>query len=157
MTSISLNISMKTKHKLTNIIYWLSVVVILFCMPSCVDRIYKYETIPEFKDNRREVDKGRHELTFLAKNEVEWDFIELYIKGKLIDFTSDEVEVIYINPNAEVLLIREIKGDWFTVQKVNDKTVKIVITENQENAKRDLELILRVGLRYDTLTVIQSS
>ena len=148
---------MKTQYKLTNLISSVFVVVILFCLPSCVDIIYKYETIPEFKENRREVDKERHELTFLAKNEVEWDFIELYITGKLIDFTSEEVEVTYINPNAEVLLIREIKGDWFTVQKVNESTVKIVITENLGSDKRDLELILRVGLRYDTITVIQAN
>jgi len=48
-----------------------------------------------------------------------------------------------------------IEGEWFLVERVSDKEIKIMVSENNSNSKRQITINLQDGNYYDSVRVEQ--
>ena len=122
-------------------------------------------TSPEFPEPK-EVSSSENTFELNAKNNVGWSVTEIIIDGDLISLdkwkTYPHLKFKY-NVEAgryadipHLIGIYHIEYDWFTWDKVDEKTMKIMVKKNDSKKKRTIIFKIRSGNASQKVNIIQS-
>lgn len=131
-------------NKLTILSLLIVAVAILFTNFSCGDKVGYAET-PDFNSGPHLINKKGIDSIYISKNNVEWQFLNLTVDGKqlLLNDKSIITETKRSSSGAdEVYLIR---GEWFTMEKLDNKRMHVSITGNEKNELRRLDITIHNG------------
>lgn len=75
--------------------------------------------------------------------------------GWAINYSKVDDEYLVPHPFNPYNECYTIAGSWFTIEKVNDKTIHIKVEQNTSGKKRGCEVIMQSGDFFDTITISQ--
>lgn len=88
-----------------------------------------------------------------AKHNVDWWFNNLIVDDQPISFESGSLTVYYKNRNQPYSIIK-IEEEWFTIEKIDNKTISIQL--NKTNKARSLSFEAYRGNCTETIYVDQN-
>lgn len=98
--------------------------------------------------------------TVLAtKNDVKWFFDNLYIDNTPISFKEIKYYTKDVPDNADNDLgyIYKIENDWFSIENIGNKKVKIYLEKNENLKDREIKFNASVGNASTTVFILQGS
>ena len=105
-------------------------------------------TSPKF-DSSHIIPKSGIDTIITAKNNVNWFFSNIYVGDKSISFDDPSVkfytDAITPNSTSDHGPIFRFDGDWFSIEKIDNKNIRIVIIQNQSGSERTISFIAQAG------------
>lgn len=119
-----------------------------------------------FPSEEKVIGCDAQEIILKAKKNVDWFLVDFTINGQIIRNEIWESEdIIYYtsreydptNKYNHLLSIYKIEYDWFIWEKVDNRTIKIILTENKEDERRSLNFSVSVGNAQDDIKITQET
>lgn len=129
---------------------------ICFCvLVSCEDKVGLGDP-PDFNSGPHVVNQGGVDTLIFAKNDVDWLFLDLKINGKPVSFSnaSIKVESKKLSPEGPEV-VYQITGDWFRIEKVDNRKIQFKIKSNESDKNRSIDLTIHAGNGFRTVSINQ--
>jgi len=130
--------------KITSILTSLSIAFILMLgIISCDDKD-GYADAPNFDSGPFTIDSKGLDSVFIAKNDVDWKFLDLTVNGKQLLLSDSSLETEQQKTPSGNEIVYLIKGEWFTLKKLDNKRIQVYIDENKDKV-RSLDFTVHNG------------
>lgn len=126
--------------KRKNLCLFFTNLMILFILFSCKSIDGECEP-PEFKSPSVVFDSNGGERILKSTNDVSWWLYGLTINNRMVPWPWEEdssLKISYENPDQPSSIIK-IEGAWFTIEKVDNKTIKIKVDKTTESRNLSFE------------------
>jgi len=127
-----------------NTVFALLLVVLYGCG---TDNLVGIGIPPKFDHGPHFFDKNGGEKIITAENDVDWLFHFISINGSYVLTPCGEFGVSIVD--------NSIVGDWFRVERINNKTVRIKMDENKTGEDIYIKVEIFAGNAGDTIEIIQ--
>lgn len=131
-------------------------VIFVLAIISCDDKV-GYADAPDFSSGPFIVKKEGLDSTFVSKNNVEWQFLDLTIDGKQLVLNDKSIDTETKKSPAGVDNIYLIKGEWFSMEKLDNKRIQISIGSNEKNELRTLDFTIHNGNGFRKISIKQEA
>jgi len=142
--------------KITILSCLLITVTFVLTLFSCDDKV-GYADAPDFSSGPFIVKKEGLDSTFISKNNVEWQFLDLTIDGKQIVLNDKSIETETKKSPVGVDNIYLIKGEWFKMEKLDNNRIHISIEGNEANESRTLDFTIHNGNGFRKISFKQEA
>ncbi|MGB3063142.1 hypothetical protein [Sphingobacterium thalpophilum] len=137
---------------------FLTIAFIGFCvLVSCEDKDGLGDP-PDFNPGPHIVAQGGADTVIISKNDVDWRFLDLKINGKPVSFSDASIKVeskkISHDGSEFVYLI---KGDWFTIEKVDNRKIHFSMESNKDDKNRSIDVTIHAGNGFRTISINQEA
>lgn len=139
-------------------IYYLFIFLFLFSFFSC-DKVDGEGIPPKFDTEPHIFSKNAVDTTIISKNDVNWTFAQIFVNNKEIG--NDDETITYHrlkpSPNADDQLghIYKFENDWFSIEKIDNKNIKIILKENKTELNRTLNFDAFAGNASTKISIAQ--
>ncbi|MCW8312533.1 hypothetical protein K7A41_14970 [Sphingobacterium sp. InxBP1] len=130
--------------KITSIFTCLSIAFTLMLVIISCDDKDGYSDAPNFDSGPFTIDSNGLDSVFVASNDVDWQFLDLTVNGKQLLLSDNSLETKEKKTSSGADMIYLIKGEWFTLEKLDNKRIQVSIDEN-EGKVRSLDFTVHNG------------
>lgn len=139
-------------------IFFMSLVIVL--INSCEkEKPVGYGTPPKFDTNTHLFSKNAVDTVMEAKNNVKWWFNPPYIDNKTVHF-DDESLIVYrekypSSSDSPYGLVYKFEYEWFSIEKLDNKQIRIILKENKTELIRTLTFSVQAGNASNAISLVQ--
>lgn len=120
-------------------------------------------TGPKFQESLTMTKEGG-DATITAKNNVGWWFNYLKLNGEDVHWEDESLTYFYTkeidkeSPYDQTKQpdIYKIKGEWFSIEKIDNKKINISLNANNEEFDRKLQFGIQAGNAFGGVEIVQT-
>jgi hypothetical protein len=148
------------KKNLFDLCFTVSIITI-FCFISSCSKKDGFAEAPEFEFTPI-FSNTALDTIIKSKNDVKWWFNEfgLYINEKQTDFKDPEIKLLRdpaaVGSDSPLGFIRKFENEWFIIEKLNNREIRISLKKNDSYKKRSLIFGASVGNAQKIISLEQN-
>lgn len=118
------------------------------------DKTEGKDTPPNFQPTVITFDSGANAKTIQSSNNQSWWFDKVAVNDSILDYGNSKLQYEYQEGKEHnAMNVSVIKGSWFTLKKIDNKTISISVSATKENRKVSFDAYR--GNSWQTITIMQ--
>lgn len=126
----------------------------LLVMMSCSDK-EGFAEAPNFDSGPFNVKSLGVDSLLFSKNSVNWSFLSLSVNNSALSLNDSTLQLKTKMSSSGVTSVYQIKGDWFTLEKLDNMRINVTIEENKAKG-RSLDFTIHNGNGFRKISFVQA-